>query len=95
MVVLVDFVGGKVAHVDVGGEPGLEGCTDVTELFENNALEKGVGSDLGATRSAVGGAEALGRVAKEAARELLDESVWERDGKGVKTKVERLRVGID
>ena len=76
MVVLVDFVRGEVAHVDVGGEAGLEGCTYVTELFEDNALEEGMGSDFGATRGAVRGPEALGRVAEEAGRKALDERVW-------------------
>lgn len=75
MVVLVDFVRGEVAHVDVGGEAGLEGCADVAELFEDNALEEGVRSDFGATGGAVGGAESLGSVAEEAGREVSEEKV--------------------
>ena len=75
MVILVDFVRGEVAHVDVGGEAGLKGCADATELLEDDALEKGVGADFRATGGAVGGAEALGGVAEEAAREVSEE-VW-------------------
>ena len=75
MVILVDFVSGEVAHVDIGGKAGLERCTDVTELFEDNTLKERVGSDFGATRGAVGGTEALGGVAEEAGREVLEERV--------------------
>ena len=66
MVVLVDFVRGEVADVDVGGKPGFEGGADVAELFEDDALEERVGADFGAAGCAVGGSEALGWVAKEA-----------------------------
>lgn len=66
MIVLIDFVGGEVADVDVGGEPRFKGGADVAELFEDDALEEGVGTDFGAAGCAVGGSEALGWIAEEA-----------------------------
>ena len=75
MVVLVDFVRREVAHVDVGGQAGLEWCADITELLEDDTLEEGVGADFGATGGAVRGAEALGSVAEKPGREVLEEKV--------------------
>ena len=66
VVVLVDFVGREVADVDVGGEPRFKGGADVAELFEDDALEEGVGADFGAAGCAVRCSETLRWVAEEA-----------------------------
>ena len=66
VVVLVDFVGGEVAAIDVAGEAGLKGGTDLAELFEDDAFEEWVCADIGAAELAGGAAEAGGGVAEEA-----------------------------
>ena len=66
MVVLIDLVGGEVADVDIGGETGFERCADIAQLFEDDALEKGVASDLGAAVGPECCSQTLGRVAEEA-----------------------------
>lgn len=53
VIVLIDFVGGEVAHVDVGREARFERCADVAELFEDDALEEGMGSDFGTAGSSI------------------------------------------
>ena len=65
VVVLVDFVGGEIADVDIRGEAGFERCADVAELVENDALEEGVLSDFGAAGRSVGCAETFGRIAEK------------------------------
>lgn len=70
MIILIDLVGREVAGVDVGGEARFERSTDLAELFEDDAFEEGVRTDVGAAELAGGGAEARGGVAKETRQKL-------------------------
>lgn len=64
-VVLIDFVRGEIAAIDVAGEAGFEGGANLAELFKDDAFEERMGADVCAAVLA-GVADAGGCVAKEA-----------------------------
>ena len=47
MIILVNLIRGKVADVNVGAETGFKGCANITKLLKDDALEEGMGSNLG------------------------------------------------
>lgn len=50
MIVLVDFIGREIRHVDVGSEAWFEGCADGAELVPYYAMEERMLFDVHASK---------------------------------------------
>ena len=66
IVVLIDLVRGEVRAVDVGTEARLERRADLSEVFEDDTFEEGMGADIHGSELPGRGSETVGSVAKKA-----------------------------